>query len=362
MTYSIVIATHNRAHDLRQTLDSLAHLRTPDDWEVLLVDNNSADDTRDVVTSRAKTFPAPLHYLFEAQPGRSPALNTGIRAARGRIIVTTDDDVRVPPDWLDQAGAALDALGCDYVGGRVLPIWNGPRPAWMPERSGKHWAVIALLDYGPEPIELGARMPLGVNMAFRRSVFERAGLWDPRIGRRAGTLLGQEVREWCVRARTVGLRGCYAPGMVVHHVIPAARLTKQYFRRWYYWRGVSRAMLFAQCGLDPETPQRTTLDFARVPQVFGVPRYLYRKALVTMGRWVRDLLRRDTVASFERELWLSFLAGFMRQRWNKVAQNRTALTDFQTRSSPPEPVTPRVFPVEPMDDLRASRLRTPVQP
>jgi hypothetical protein len=199
-------------------------------------------------------------------------------------------------------------------------------------------------------------------MAFRRSVFDRAGLWDPRVGRRAGTLLGQEVREWCVRARTAGLRGCYAPGMVVHHVIPAARLTKQYFRRWYYWRGVSRALLFAQSGLDPETPQRTTLDFARVPQVFGIPRYLYRKALVTMGRWARDLLRRDTVASFERELWLCFFAGFMRQRWNTVAQNRTALTDSRTRSNPPEPETPRVFPVEPTDDLRASRLRTPVQP
>jgi GT2 family glycosyltransferase len=362
MRYSIVIATHNRAEDLRQTLDSLARLRTADDWEVLVVDNNSTDDTRDVVTSRAKTFPAPLHYLFEAEPGRSPALNTGIRTARGRIIATTDDDVRVPPDWLDQAGAALDALGCDYVGGRVLPIWNGPRPGWLPERSGKHWAVIALLDYGPEPVAFGARMPLGVNMAFRRSAFDRAGGWDPRVGRRAGTLLGQEVREWCVRAHTAGLRGWYAPGMMVEHVIPAARLTKQYFRRWYYWRGVSRAMLFAQSGLDPETPQRTTLDFSRVPQIFGVPRYLYRKAAVIMTRWVRDLSRGDSVASFERELWLCFFVGFIRQRWNKGAQFRTNVTAFRTRSSAPEPESPVVFPVEPTDDMRASRLRTPVQP
>jgi glycosyltransferase involved in cell wall biosynthesis len=362
MKFSIVIATHNRARDLGLTLDSLARLRPSGDWEVLVVDNNSTDGTRDLINARATTFPATLRYLFEPAQGRSPALNAGILATRGRIIATTDDDVRVPPDWLDQAAAALDALGCEYVGGRVLPIWNGPRPAWLPDRSGTHRAVIALLDYGPEPFELGARMPLGVNMAFRRSVFDRAGLWDPRVGRRAGTLLGQEVREWCVRARTAGLRGCYAPGMVVHHVIPAARLTKQYFRRWYYWRGVSRALLFAQSGLDPETPQRTTLDFARVPRIFGVPRYLYRKALVTMGRWLRDLLRRDTVASFERELWLCFFAGFLRQRWNKVSQSRRELTDFQTRSNPPEPETPRIFPVEPTDDLRASRLRTPVQP
>jgi glucosyl-dolichyl phosphate glucuronosyltransferase len=362
MRYSVVIATHNRANDLGQTLDSLARLRPVDEWEVLVVDNNSTDGTREVVTTRARTFPAPLRYLFEAEPGRSPALNTGIRAARGRIVATTDDDVRVPSDWLDQAGAALDGLGCDYVGGRVLPIWNGPRPAWLPERSGKHWAVIALLDYGSEPLEFGARMPLGVNMAFRRSVFDRAGLWDPRIGRRTGTLLGQEVREWCVRARAAGLRGCYAPAMIVEHVIPAARLTKKYFRRWYYWRGVSRAILFAQSRLDPETPQQTTLDFTRVPQILGVPRYLYRKALMTAGRWVRDLWRRDTVASFERELGICFFAGFVRQRWKKVSQLRTDITALQMRSDAPAPKTPRGFPDEPKDDVRASGLRTPVQP
>jgi glucosyl-dolichyl phosphate glucuronosyltransferase len=362
MTYSIVIATHNRASELAETLDSLARLRTTGDWEVIVVDNNSTDDTPKVVTTRAQTFPVPLRYLFEAEPGRSPALNTGIRAARGRIVATTDDDVRVPPDWLDQAGAALDAQACDYVGGRVLPIWNGPPPAWLPDRSGTHWAVIALLDYGPAPFELGDRMPLGVNMAFRRSVFDRAGLWDPRIGRRAGTLLGQEVREWCVRARPAGLRGCYAPDMLVRHVIPAARLTKRYFRRWYYWRGVSRAILFAQAGLDPETPQQTTLDFARVPQLFRVPRYLYRKAIATIGRWIRDRWRRDSIASFEQELWMCFFAGFLRQRWNKVAQIRASATSLQMRLNPSGPETPPVFPDEPPDNMRASHLRTPVQP
>ena len=107
---------------------------TRDDWEVLVVDNNSTDDTRDVVATRAGV-PRPAAISLRNGAGRSPALNAGIRAARGRIIATTDDDVRVPADWLDQAGGALDALGCDYVGGRVLPIWNGPRPGWLPERK-----------------------------------------------------------------------------------------------------------------------------------------------------------------------------------------------------------------------------------
>jgi glycosyltransferase involved in cell wall biosynthesis len=320
MNYSVVIATHNRAADLRGTLASLAALATPDPWEVIVVDNNSTDDTAAVVREIAATYPVPLTYLFEPVPGRSAALNTGIAAARGSVIVTTDDDVRVEADWLDHAGHALEALDCDYVGGRVLPIWGGTRPAWLPDRPGRHWAVIALLDYGLEPIPFTTRMPLGVNMAFRREAFEIAGGWDPRIGRKAGTLLGQEVREWCIRARSHGLRGCYTPELVLRHIIPASRLNKAYFRRWFYWRGISRALLYQQQGLDMESPQETAIDFSGVRHIAGVPRYLFRTAASNAVAAARAALRGDRQAAFEHELWLWMFAGIMRQRWRDRAR------------------------------------------
>jgi glycosyltransferase involved in cell wall biosynthesis len=325
MKYSIVIATYNRAADLHDTLASLAGLRPAAPWEVIVVDNNSTDGTRAVVERAAAGFPAPLRYVFEQEQGRSPALNTGIRLAQGDVIVTTDDDVRVESDWLDRAGAALDTLGCDYVGGRVLPIWGGPRPDWLPNHGGKHWAVIALLDYGNEPLEFGARVPLGVNMAFRRTAFDRAGLLDPHTGRKAGTLLGQEVREWCIRARAAGVRGYYTPDMVVRHIIPASRLNKAYFRRWFYWRGISRAMLYEKSGLDMEAPERTTLDFRTVPHVFGVPRYLYRKALASISNWLVATFRRDAFAAFDHELWVWFFAGIVAQRWKERRRPRAAV-------------------------------------
>ena len=197
--------------------------------------------------------------------------------------------MRVPADWLNRAAEGLERLQCDYVGGRVLPIWGAPRPAWIPNHGGKQWAVIALLDYGPQPIEFGARVPLGVNMAFRRDAFERAGLFDPHTGRRAGTLLGQEVREWCIRARKAGVRGYLRSGDGrCEHIIPADRLCKTYFRRWFYWRGISRALLYERAGLDMEAPEQTRLDFSKVPHVAGVPRYLYRKAArARCGGWLR---------------------------------------------------------------------------
>lgn len=323
MDLSVVIPTFNRARDLDATLDSLSRLATRRSWELLVVDNNSTDDTRAVVESWTFRFPVPLSYVFETRQGRSPALNAGIAASRGDILVTTDDDVRVATDWLDRVVDGLERLDCEYVGGRVLPIWPGPRPAWLPDRGGKHWAVIALLDYGDRPVEFGVRVPLGVNMAFRRTAFDKAGPFDPDTGRKAGTLLGQEVREWCIRARAVGVRGFYVPEISLRHVIPAARLTKRYYRRWFYWRGISRALLYERAGLDMEAPERTTIDFARVPHVFGVPRYLYRKAAAAARDWIVALLRRDAVASFDHELWLWFFAGIVHQRWRDRRGRRT---------------------------------------
>jgi glycosyltransferase involved in cell wall biosynthesis len=315
LKYSIVIATYNRAADLRETLASLAALRPDGPWETIVVDNNSPDETRAVVEAAARTFPVDLRYIFEGEQGRSPALNAGIRTARGAIIATTDDDVRVPIDWLDRAGEGLDRMKCDYVGGRVLPIWGAPRPEWIPDHGGKQWAVIALLDYGPEPIPFGSRVPLGVNMAFRREALDRAGLFDPQTGRRAGTLLGQEVREWCIRARQAGVHGFYIPELVLEHIIPADRLCKRYFRRWFFWRGISRARLYERAGLDMEAPEQAVLDFSKVPHILGVPRYLYRRAVSHLFGWLRSAVRRNRVAAFDHEVWLWFFAGILKQRW-----------------------------------------------
>jgi glycosyltransferase involved in cell wall biosynthesis len=315
MRFSIVIATYNRAALLEDTLESLSHLEPGSPWEVIVVDNNSPDNTREVVEAAAPTYPVPLRYAFEREQGRSAALNCGFRIAEGEIIVTTDDDVRVQPDWLNRIETGLDSLRCDYVGGRVVPMWESQPPHWLPRTNGQLWAVIALLDYGAEPIKFGKRVPLGVNMAMRREAIERAGGFDTRIGRKAGTLLGQEVREWCLRAHAAGLVGYYVPDMVVEHLIPSDRLNKEYFRRWFYWRGISRAMLYAQTGKDMESPEQSHLDFSRVKHVFGVPRYLFRNALVAMRDVLSATLRRDHGNAFERELWLWMFAGILKQRW-----------------------------------------------
>jgi glycosyltransferase involved in cell wall biosynthesis len=330
MKYSVVIPTYNRADELRETLASLARVNSRAAWQVVVADNNCTDHTREVVHAAQATFPTPLKYVFERTAGRCAALNAGIAQAEGEILVTIDDDVRVEPDFLDQVGRAFDTLRCDYIGGRVFPLWKGERPAWLPGHRTRHWAVIALVDEGPDPFEWTTMLPIGANMALTRRAYEQVGPWNNDVGRRAGTLLGQEVREWCLRARDKGLRGYYAPDVVVQHVIHSDRLNKAYFRRWFFWRGISRAIMYQQHGLDMESPQRRRFDFTSMPHVAGVPRYLYRTAARTLGQVLAAHLRGDGTAAFEQELLLWMYAGIARQRW----RDRGRPFPWSARSTP----------------------------
>lgn len=323
MRFSVIISTYNRSATLRETLRSLRHLSTKESWELIVVDNNSSDDTQAVVAEEAKGFPVELRYLFEAEQGKFAALNQAILASRGEIIATTDDDALIEADWLDRAAEGLERFNCDFVGGRVLPIWGGPRPEWLPNRPGLHWAVIALMDLGPEPVEFGCNgtpWPLGVNEVTRRDAFTRVGMFDNNLGRKAGTLRNQANREWHLRARAAGIRGFYLPDMKVHHLVPADRLTKSYFRRWLYWHGISRAILYEKHGVDMQAPDESELDFSKVPHIAGVPRYLYRTFLKSFSDMLRASVRRDAVASFEHELWMWFFTGIFRQRWKNRKQ------------------------------------------
>jgi glycosyltransferase involved in cell wall biosynthesis len=318
MKYTVLITTYNRAAYLRDTLRDLARQTTSEPWELIVVDNNSADDTQAVVHEESRAFPAELRYLFEGVQGKPAALNTGIAAARGAIIVFIDDDMRADPEWLTRIGEAFERLQCDYVGGKVLPIWEGTRPAWLADKVSRQWGVIGVADYGSTALPFTTRglpPPMGGNMACRLHTFEQAGMWDNRFGRHGRTLRGQEQREWHLRAVAAGLKGYYVPELVTYHLIPAARLTKRYFRRWFYWSGISRALLYDKLGIDMDAPDDSRLDFSKVPHIAGVPRYMFRTALNTTVRLVLKTIKRDQVAAFDDELWLWFFAGVVRQRW-----------------------------------------------
>ena len=319
---TIVIPTYNRASDLRETLLSLATVQYEGAWEVVVVDNNSKDDTPTVVAHIQPTFPVLLTYVAERQQGRSAALNAGFAIAAGEVVLTTDDDVRFDQNWLTAMVSGLAEMRCDFVTGRVLPIWSAERPEWLPNRPGHHWGVIGIWDYGPTPFMLElSTPPAGPNFAVRKSSFLKVGPWNTEVGRKAGTLLGQELRDWTIRARESGLTGAYVPS-IVHHLIPASRLTKSYFRRWFYWNGVARAIMYRKRRFNMDEPDDPNPpDLSQAAHILGTPRYMYRAALQVPVKMLKAAAKKNAIATFEHELWLWFFAGVVAQRFKDRRSN-----------------------------------------
>src|SRR5215831_7362478 len=133
MYITVILCTYNRFASLRNALTSAAGLVLPESvkWEVLVVDNNSADQTRVVIEEFCKQYPGRFRYLFEAKPGKSNALNSGIREAYGDILAFTDDDVTFDPMWLHNLTAALSSRGWIGAGGRIFWKWTCVRPTWL---------------------------------------------------------------------------------------------------------------------------------------------------------------------------------------------------------------------------------------
>lgn len=324
---TVLIATFNRAVLLDETLSWLTRMRVSPalSWEVIVVDNNSSDATRAIVERHQAHFPVALRYIFEPRQGRSSALNAGIAAAHGRVLAFTDDDVRVQDGWLDAACRPLlnGAASVGYTGGPVRPIWGAPPPPWLELTRGDLWGTIAIQDHGTREMsyEEARKVPLGANMAVRREVFDAAGLFRPDLGRANGRfVLGQEVPEWLLRVRRAGFTGVYVPDMDVHHHIPAARLSRAYFRKWWMGKGVSRA------GLERMQPvTEFGIDLRRTPHILGVPRYMYGSLVRSLGSMLRERLRRNVAAAFRHEMMVMFFVGYFRARWEE--RRRTGVSN-----------------------------------
>jgi glycosyltransferase involved in cell wall biosynthesis len=317
---TVLIATFNRAALLDRTLASIAGLRLAHGrtWEVLVVDNNSTDETKAVVHRHAADFPVPLTYRFEARQGRSSALNTGLAASAGAVIAMTDDDVLVDPGWLDAACDALlgpDNSSIAYAGGPVAPLWESAPPAWLDLSRGDLWGTIAIQDHGAERFiyEERRKVPLGANMAVRRELIARIGDFRPDLGRSSGRrVLGQEVPELLVRARAAGLRGVYLPAMRVRHHVPSSRLTRQYFRRWWFGKGISRATLE-----ESRPVTELGLNLRETPHVLGVPRYMFRTAAEDLGASLRYSVAGQPAAAFRHRMMLLYFAGYV---WTRLTR------------------------------------------
>ena len=304
---SVILCTYNRAELLGRALDALLRQTLdPQRLEIIVVDNNSSDRTREVVHTRAACHPH-IRYLFESRQGLPIARNSGVLAARASLIAFTDDDVEVQADW---AAVLLDAFQAypdvGYVGGKVFPAWDrAARPAWL---ATGHYGPLALQDRGDRPFSVGSHDArpclIGANFAVRRSVFERVGLFSPAFP-------WGEDREFQLRAWEAGVQGMYLPDVVAMCRVPAERVTKRYQREWFAKAGRVHARMQLLERIDGQGRLVAPVPGRRV---FRVPGYLLRELGREVGRWTGAFVRRRRREAFRAENRIRYLASYLAER------------------------------------------------
>ena len=300
MKLDVVVPTYNRSGLLRRTLASLLNASVPAGLEVVLIvaDNNSKDDTEQVVRELAAEASIPIVYVKETKQGSSHARNAGINAGSGTLIGFIDDDEEIDKNWYEVVAREFTDEETQYIGGPYFGNWSAPPPAWLP--PGYH-AVIGVIDPKPRsPFGKDCKaMLMGGNAVIRRSVFERIGLYSTRFGRTDKGLLSDEDTEFFRRLWNANLRGMYVPDLIIYHYIPGDRLTRRYHRRWCYWRGLSQGYS------DREAKEP-------VPYFLGIPRYKIGKAFRGLASLpVHFLSRNGKGQAFADELASWDLFGFI---------------------------------------------------
>jgi len=297
MRITVILCTYNRCESLMTALDSVAVSQLPPStsWDVLVVDNNSSDRTREVAEGFSRRYPGRFRYLFEPRQGKSYALNAGIREANGDVLAFMDDDVTVEPSWLRQLTAKLETDRYAGAGGRVIPLWSVDLPKWLPP-DGDILAPLVAFNRGEQAGALN-ESPFGTNMAFRRAMFERYGNFRTDLGPRPESEIRNEDTEFGRRILNAGEQLYYEPAAVVYHPVTPERLTKTYFLQWWFDKGRADVL---------ESPEHDRYVIA------GIPLYLIKRFVAQTIRWIVAL---EPSRRFDQKRQVWGLAGEITERY-----------------------------------------------
>jgi glycosyltransferase involved in cell wall biosynthesis len=296
MHISVIICTYNRSKLLKNSLGSLQKLNIPEDlsFELIVVDNNSTDDTQEVVKSFLPESKMKKRYVFEACQGLSNARNRGIKETESDILVFTDDDMEFDPNWLLEISSVFKKYDCICVAGKIIPKWPQGKPPW-------------LIDDGPYQIpsfdgrfDLGnleheIKKPLfGGNMAFKRTAFKEYGFFRTDLGRSGNTFLSNEETEFCNRLFAAGEKIVYSPNAKVYHLLNNSHGTKSYYLKRMFSYGKSNI--------------RMKYESNKVADDISIL-YLMKKFYRISELFVKWLFTLDTGIRFNRRLMLYRLIG-----------------------------------------------------
>lgn len=298
---TVAVCTFNRADSLRKTLESMVALDPPLpwSWELLLIDNNSTDHTREVAEQFSD--PLPLRYVFEAEQGLSAARNRAMRECRTNALVFTDDDVVLDHQWLSHYVTAFRQWpDADYFGGKIKPLWHNNRPTWLRDES------MALLsgflgnyDLGTEnrPYTEQDLTPFGANFALRRRLFDNLTPFRTELGVK-GSIPGRgEEADYLARARAAGFTGVYVGSALCLHTIDTQRFTLSYLYRYGIQKGIAAVRMDSRPPpRSPHPAQEFWFAVRGINQLLKGRGDRFRQCVINMGiqRGLRQAMREES--------------------------------------------------------------------
>ncbi len=251
---SLIIATYNRSASLIRTLESVVEQSAPAvEWECIVVNNNSSDDTQEAFERFASAHSEyNIRMVTESRQGLSFARNRGIRESEGEYIAIIDDDERISPNFISAYISLFDSMpDAVAAGGPIVAEYPSGRPRWMSHFTER--PVANTMYFGDKVRKFPkGRIPGGGNMALRRSAVRRYGVFDTSLGYVGESLIGGEESDLFERLRIADAKYYYVPEAVMYHIIPSEKLTKKYLSRLSYNIGVSqlrRAKYYHRVGL-----------------------------------------------------------------------------------------------------------------
>jgi len=252
---SFLICTYNRAAYLRDNLAALTAAAAGHDAEIIVVDNNSTDSTAQLCGE----FPT-VKYFLETVQGLSAARNRAIRESVGDVLVFLDDDAFIRADYVVRLEEYLDRYPeLMAFGGRIVPLFEGGEgPEWLGKWS-RSW--LSALDMGDKvSLFKTGKYPVGANMGVSRKLIKMVGLFDTALGRSGGNMIGGEEKDFFERVSAVGVKIIYFPELVVSHVIPPERTTRDYIVRFGHGVGLSELI---RCGRGAKLFKRRVSEIVK---------------------------------------------------------------------------------------------------
>lgn len=230
---SLIVCTYNRDKYLYGALQCIAENGFPKEaYEIVLVNNMSTDNTEVECKRFENDYPdVDFRYFVETNQGLSFARNRGIKESRGEVLVFLDDDSYIQEGYLNNLQKQLEAHpDVDAFGGKILPVFeSGEAPKWL---SKWNYSWVSAIDMGDKACLFnGKAFPIGANMGVRKTMLNKTGAFNTQLGRSKKNLMGGEEKDLFERIRNHGGSIYYFPDVVVHHVIPPTRTTKEYIMR-----------------------------------------------------------------------------------------------------------------------------------